>query len=84
MPVHEEINLTSKFGGSQRGLTYLCEEHADALIRRTRPQLHSHLSAILQETVVDVPEPSPAKNSLESICYHTEFIVGEPAVLKWQ
>ena len=63
---------------------YLCEELLDALIGRLRPQLDCHLSAVLQEAIVDFPEPSAAEHTLEVVRDHFQFLVREPAVLKLQ
>jgi hypothetical protein len=39
-------------------------------------------SAILQEAIIDFPEPSSAEHALEVICDHLQLLVREPTVLE--
>ena len=49
---------------------HLCEELFDALIGGMRPQLHRHLSTILQEAIIDIAEPSLAKHPFKPKAYN--------------
>jgi hypothetical protein len=65
-------------------LTYLRDEFLLTLSGRLGFHLHRHLSAILQESIVDFPEATLTDLILEVFRDPLQLLVGESPVLKLQ